>query len=170
MDVEERVDAGVGAADGAGVDTEDAARTRKAMAKMVLLKNVLLTLAALLGRAGPAVPVEPTVCLTSILVPVPMECQTVPTAPRAKLKVEPRTLPRVSKKMPPTLRAVLVLPRKRSLGEVGGRLLVALGATTAGVGPARPHSAPSPSAVGSLASPRIPGSRAGRTSRSARSC
>ena len=46
MDVEERVEAGVDAADGAGTDTEDAARTRKAMAKMV----------ARLGRASPAVP------------------------------------------------------------------------------------------------------------------
>ena len=36
VDIEECVDAGVGAADGAGIDAEDTARTRKAMAKMVL--------------------------------------------------------------------------------------------------------------------------------------
>ena len=39
--------------------------------------------------------------------------------------------------------------------EVGGRLLGVPGTPTAGVGPARPHSAPSPAAAGSLASSRL---------------
>ena len=153
------VEAGVNAVGSAGVDAEVDATTSMTTAKMVARvgrarpavplepqaepmapKIVLPTLTALLGWAGPAVPVESTMLLTTLLVPLPMVRRTAPTMPM-KVKV----------------RAVLARPRKRSRGGVGGRLLVAHGATTAGVGPARPLSAPSPSAVGSPTPPRLPG-------------
>ena len=170
------VEGGVNAVGSAGVDAEVDATTSMTTAKMVARvgrarpavplepqaepmapKIVLPTLTALLGWAGPAVPVESTMLLTTLLVPVPMVRRTAPTMPRTMLKVGPRTHPKFSGIMPMKVRAVLARPRKRSRGGAGGRLLVALGATTAGVGPARPLSAPSPSAVGSPTPPRLPG-------------
>ena len=85
MDVEERVEAGVDAADGAGIDTEDAARARTAMAKMM----------ARLGRASPAVPLGPQAePMMPKIVPLMMSMAllgwarpAVPSVPQTVLKV-----------------------------------------------------------------------------------
>ena len=61
----------------------------------------------------------------------------------------PKRIPMDQKTAPTMLRASW----RRE--EVGGRLLGVPGTPTAGVGPARPHSAPSPAAAGGLASSRV---------------
>ena len=101
------VEAGVNAVGSAGIDAEVDATTSMTTAKMVARvgrarpavplepqaepmapKIVLPTLTALLGWAGPAVPVESTMLLTTLLVPLPMVRRTAPTMPRTMLKVD----------------------------------------------------------------------------------
>ena len=140
------VEAGVDAVGSAGVDAEVDATTSMTTAKMVARvgrarpavplepqaepmapKIVLPTLTALLGWAGPAVPVESTMLLTTLLVPVPMVRRTAPTMPRTMLKVGPRTHPKFSGIMPMKVRAVLARPRKRSRGGAGAGAQLAHG-------------------------------------------